>query len=107
MQDDNSSYSGTTQKDSSFENSEGDPGYADLTNILMATTTVLQTKTKAIYDSPDNEVISSPEWNQIWMIYLLASTEEDFEFETWLNTRLMKHSNSHKVIEEFRCRMTD
>ncbi|RDX90392.1 hypothetical protein CR513_27747, partial [Mucuna pruriens] len=49
-----------TQPESSSEVSEEDKDYVDLSNILMATTMGSVDRTKAIYDSPDDEVISSP-----------------------------------------------
>ncbi|RDX82733.1 hypothetical protein CR513_36434, partial [Mucuna pruriens] len=48
------------QPESSSENSEENKDYVDLSNILMATTMGSVDRTEAIYDSPDDEVISSP-----------------------------------------------
>jgi len=56
------SFSEIIEDDSSFENSEGEAGYTDLTNILMATITATGSdfKTEAIYEHLDDDVVLSP-----------------------------------------------
>ncbi|RDX69503.1 hypothetical protein CR513_51374, partial [Mucuna pruriens] len=105
------------QPESSSETSEENKDYVDLSNILMATTTRSVDRIEVIYDSPDDEVISSPPrsstlkpncgpWFTLDDIPPSRWRRRLIEFGAWLDTRLMKDSDSYKVIEEFCCRMT-
>ncbi|RDX67921.1 hypothetical protein CR513_53146, partial [Mucuna pruriens] len=105
------------QPESSSKNSEENKDYVDLSNILMSTTTGSVDGTEAIYDSLDDEVISSPPlssaskpnyepWFTLDDIPPSRWRRRLIEFGAWLDTRLMKDPDSYKVIEEFFCRMT-
>ncbi|RDX72893.1 hypothetical protein CR513_47567, partial [Mucuna pruriens] len=103
----------TTSDDTDNQSESSDSGKGHDYAILMANTTE---HTKAIYDSPDDEVTSSPQRNNTkpnsgpW--FTLDDVPPSFsrkrliEFGAWLDTKLMKDPYSYKVIEEFCCRMT-
>ncbi|RDX60144.1 hypothetical protein CR513_61742, partial [Mucuna pruriens] len=97
----------------SFFEESSDSGKGHDYAILMANTTE---HTETIYDSPDDEVTSSPQRNNTkpnsgpW--FTLDDVPPSFwrrrliEFGAWLDTKLMKDPDSYKVIEEFCCIMT-